>query len=251
MFTIITPTYKRSGEAMRAITSVCNQTNANFRMIVINDSPEDTTYEDVKNFCNTDSRITYVVNQENMGVNFSRNRGLLLADEQSWIIFLDDDDYLAPDALAHFAHLIETHPRKYWFMTNRVLSDGTPITRAPRAHATYSYAWDYLITKKITGDATHCIHKKILTTATFSKYIKQGEEWIFFYQLGLAENIFYVNHTSTISDGYGTLNFRARSRRELFSSWRALMREGAEKNLLVYPSFLLYMSARLLLLLIK
>lgn len=254
MFTIITPTYKRSEQLKRAIVSVRKQTYANYKLIIVNDSPDDESYSAIEEMCHDDSKILYLVNEKNMGVNFTRNRALSLVHKDSWVIFLDDDDYLAEDALAHFKKLNEAHPHINWFMTNRALTNGTSLTHAPRQNKKYSYAWDYLITKQIKGDATHCICKKSIGTIQFSTTIKQGEEWFFFYQLGLTEKLFYVNHNSTLSGGYDMhqgLNFRHRPKKEQLDSLISLCKEAYSKGFYLRPTFVLYIKLRLLKLLIK
>lgn len=254
MFTIVTPTYKRSELLKRAISSVQSQTCQDYIMIIINDSPLDESYESIKSICAHDAKIAYLINETNQGVNFSRNRGLSLADSGSWIIFLDDDDYLAPNALAHFKALIDKHPNQKWFMSNRALPDGTSLTYAPYSNTLYSYTWDYLLAKNITGDATHCIQKKYLASTRFSKKVKQGEEWLFFYQLGLKGKFFYSNHNSTLSDGYDAssgLNFRNRPKSERFNSLMSLCKEGLTLGFGYHPSFLFYVYARFLILLLK
>jgi hypothetical protein len=123
-----------------------------------------------------------------------------------------------------------------------------PLTIAPRDDTSYSYAWMYLILKRIKGDATHCIETKLITHthARFSNYVKQGEEWFFFYQIGLHTKLFYHDHNSTITDGYdGThgLNFRKRSFRERYESLFQLIYEGGKKKIFT-PSFWFYILAR-------
>ena len=44
-FSIITPTYKRADTLRRAISSLLSQTHTDWEMVVINDSPEDKSYE--------------------------------------------------------------------------------------------------------------------------------------------------------------------------------------------------------------
>ena len=174
-FSIITPTHRRKEKLDRAVTSVLSQTYKDWEMIIINDSPHDETYREFAASIN-DARIHYHINPKNSGVNFSRNHGLdKLSADSKWVIFLDDDDYLAPDTLATFSELILTGSDNKWFMTNRAYKNGSTVTKAPRDDSSYSYTWSYLILKRIKGDATHCIETKLITHihARFSKYIKQ------------------------------------------------------------------------------
>lgn len=253
-FSIITPTYKRKDKLTQAVLSTLHQTHTDWEMIIINDSPSDASYASFEKTI-SDPRIVYLKNAQNAGVNFSRNRALDDVSKNSdWVILLDDDDYLAPDALATFHNLITSHPDKKWFVTNRAFPDGNPVTKFPKSDVEYSYALDYLIFKRCKGDATHCIKKTLVNDIRFSKLIKQAEEWIFFYQIGLKSKIFYHFHNSTITNGYDNnsgLNLRNRTRSEQLKTLAKLIYEGAMLRLIYHPTFLIYLLMRLVRLYIK
>ncbi|MES3006063.1 MAG: glycosyltransferase, partial [Patescibacteria group bacterium] len=202
-----------------------------------------------------DSRIRYLKNDKNEGVNFSRNRALdSVSIHSDWIIFLDDDDYFAPDTLATFSDLIRVHGNTSWFITNRAYKNGTPITQFPKNNKWYSYVVDYLILKKGKGDVTHCIETKKTIGIRFSQHIKQAEEWLFFYQVGLKNKIFYHDHNSTITDGYDAkagLNFRKRTRKQQFITLLVLAYEGTLLRIIYRPTFLIYLFMRLVRIVIK
>jgi glycosyltransferase involved in cell wall biosynthesis len=236
-FSIITPTYRRNDLLKRATSSLFAQTYPDWEMIIINDSPQDTTYADFESSIN-DPRIHYHKNTINKGVNASRNYALeKVSADSTWVIFLDDDDYLAPDALATFRELISLHGDTKWFVTNRAKKNGESMTQFPGDETYYSYAWSYLILKRCKGDATHCIETKLINhaRARFSKYVKQGEEWFFFYQLGIHSRMFYSDHNSTISDGYDIshgLNFRKRTLGSRYEALAQLFYEASTKKIL-------------------
>jgi hypothetical protein len=163
---------------------------------------------------------------------------------------LDDDDYFAPDTLATFRDLILTNQEEKWFVTNRAYKNGESVTTFPEDDTSYNYVWQYLILKRGKGDATHCIETKYIihTNARFSVYVKQGEEWFFFYQIGLHNKLYYHDHNSTITDGYDAhtgLNFRKRSFTDRYESLAKLFYEGGKKNI-VRPTFLFYLGLRTL-----
>jgi glycosyltransferase involved in cell wall biosynthesis len=247
-FSIITPTFRRKELLVRAVTSLVAQTYKDWEMIIVNDSPTDLSYKEFASSIN-DPRIHYHENISNKGVNYSRNYALeRVSSDSKWVIFLDDDDYLAPDTLRMFSELILLHGDTKWFMTNRAYKDGTSLTRVPNDDTSYSYAWKYLIGKRIKGDATHCIENKLITHnhIRFSKYVKQGEEWFFFYQLGLHTPLFYHDHNSTISDGYDAslgLNFRKRSFREKYETLAQLFYEASMRKIIRAP-FIVYLLMR-------
>lgn len=253
MFSIITPTYRRKEKLLRAVDSLLAQEITDWEIIIINDSPDDASYNDITNIL-TDHRIHYYVNERNEGVNYSRNKALeKISPDSTWVIFLDDDDYFAHNTLKTLQELSTTHKEKKWFVTNRAYSDGAPITSFPKDDSTYSYAWDYLISKKCKGDATHMIHTSLIKNTFFSKKNKQGEEWFFFYQIGLHEKMYYHNYTSTLTDGYekGGLNFRERTFKEQWHTLCALTQEGIEKKLVSHLTFLCYLCMRMVRMFIK
>lgn len=247
-FSIITPTYKRRDRLTLAMESVLHQTYTDWEMIVVNDSPDDLSYVSFEKNV-PDNRIKYFKNEDNSGVNFSRNFALgKISPNSDYVIFLDDDDWFEEDALENFTNLISANPNEGWFVTNRALKSSAPLTFAPENNRHYSYAWDYLILKKIKGDATHCIKKDLIKNIQFTKSIKQGEEWFFFYQLGLKNKLFYNNHGSTVTEGYNRvhgLNFRSRTRTEQLITLARLISEGSELHLLYHPTFVMYLIMRL------
>lgn len=255
-FSIITPTYKRKDLLIHAVNSALNQTYKDWEMIIVNDSPEDTSYQSFTSSLN-DSRIHYHMNDKNRGVNYTRNKAMdLISSDSKWIIFLDDDDYFAPDALQTFHDLILLHNEKKWFITNRAHVNGKPVTNFPKDETLYSYAWEYLLLKRCKGDATHCIETKLIlqNKIRFSKYVKQGEEWFFFYQVGIHEKIYYYSHNSTITDGYNQstgLNFRKRTKEERFSTLNKLLNESIQQKILCNPSMLFYITIRYILIIFK
>lgn len=253
-FSIITPTYKRKELLERAVTSLLAQTYIDWEMIIVNDSPTDESYKGFAHSIN-DPRIHYHTNLANSGVNYSRNLALeKVSADSRFIIFLDDDDYFAPDTLKTFSELILLHRNTKWFVTNRAYKNGTSLTKFPKDETYYDYAWSYLILKRCKGDATHCIETKLIThhRIRFSKYVKQGEEWFFFYQIGLHTKMYYHDHNSTISDGYDSvsgLNFRKRTLQEKCKSLAQLFFETWTKKSF-RPSLLVYLTLRFVKLLI-
>lgn len=256
MFSVIIPLYKKKLGVMDATRSLLAQTYSNWELIIINDAPDDTSFleADFMTLMNSDPRIRYYLNEKNEGVNFTRNRGLDLVSETSdWIVFLDHNDYFAPDTLETLLMLTRENPHNKWFLTNRALLDGSSLTKFPKTNDTYSYAWSYLISKRCKGDATHCISHKLIKDIRFSKSVKQAEEWFFYYQVGLRSPIYYFNHNSTISEGYdvGGLNFRKRKKlQELKNVWM-LFAEASILGFSFYPSYLVYMLMRLIRIVVK
>lgn len=245
-FSIITPTFNRPEVLKRAVDSVLDQKYPYWEMIVVNDSPENLFYEEVENKYK-DPRIHFFKNSENKGVNFTRNFALSkVSEDSSRVIFLDDDDYLASNALTDLAKYVEKYHEEKWIMTNRLEINGRFKTNAPKDLFHYQYANDYLIQKRIVGDATHCIEAHLAKSTNFSTCIKNGEEWIYFFDISQRSKLFYIDTNTTITEGYSTtgLNFRKRNFFEQMSVLRLIIIEGHSRHWLLKPSFIFFLLMR-------
>ena len=247
-FFIIIPTYKRAEKLKRAVDSVLSQNYEHVTSIIVNDSPSDDSYTSFKEIYAHNPQIIYLVNEKNQGVNFSRNRALDHAEKNSWIIFLDDDDYLAPGTLKMFVSLINNHKKERWFIANRATENGTSLTKISKEGSNKNYALHFLLTKKYKGDATHCIQKNNPENIYFPKTVRQGDEWLFFYELSRTTGFFYTNWNATLTDGYTEtgLNYRKRGVAEQLKTLQSLFKEGVSRRLYTHPTFLVYMVLRLI-----
>lgn len=107
MFSVIIPTYNNAGGIAAAISSVLNQSLADFEVIVVDDGSTDKTGDIVRSF--NDRRIKYFKLEKNSGVHVARNLGLEKAGGQR-IVFLDSDDELFPLCLEEFSKIVSQYP---------------------------------------------------------------------------------------------------------------------------------------------
>lgn len=99
LISIIMAAYNAENTIGQAITSVIQQTYADFELIIINDCSTDRTVDVINEFIKKDARIRLINNSKNMGVSYTRKHGLNEA-EGSWIAILDSDDLWLPEKLA-------------------------------------------------------------------------------------------------------------------------------------------------------
>src|SRR5437016_4741289 len=96
---VVITTFNRSALVGRAIRSVMDQDYPGWELIVVDDASIDDTQAVVSNFF---PHLRYLKQESNSGVCAARNRALREAS-RPWVLFLDDDDTLAPDALSRVA----------------------------------------------------------------------------------------------------------------------------------------------------
>lgn len=106
LVSVIIPAYKTEKYIERCLKSVLDQTYTNLEVIVIDDGSPDNLYKIVEKYARLDSRIK-LIRQENRGAAASRNHGLRKS-RGDYIIFVDSDDYLEPNAIELLVNKIST-----------------------------------------------------------------------------------------------------------------------------------------------
>ena len=104
--TVVIPTYNRSRFLMLAIESALAQTHRSLEVVVVDDASTDDTEARVRELGS--DRVRYF-RQENGGVARARNRGIENARGR-YLMFLDDDDLLVPDAAERSLEVLERNP---------------------------------------------------------------------------------------------------------------------------------------------
>jgi glycosyltransferase involved in cell wall biosynthesis len=161
-----------------------------------------------------------------MGVNYSRNTALdyIKNDKSSdYVIFLDDDDWLSDGTLIYCNNVIKNNPNKKWYVSNRAKESGESLTKNRTNKTILYYFFDYLLTKRFSGDVTHIIKSEIATRFHFSKKIKNGEEWTYFIQIPY--KFFYYNHNSTFTNGYSNDGLNTSMQKTYLSNTLNLFKE--------------------------
>ena len=94
---VIIPVYNAASSLDRCLCSVLDQTCTSFEVILVDDGSTDGSSAICDRYAEEDSRIV-VIHKENGGVSSARNAGIEAATGD-YIMFLDADDVLSPDAL--------------------------------------------------------------------------------------------------------------------------------------------------------
>ena len=106
-FSVIIPVFNNEKTVVRAINSVFAQDYKAWELVLIDDGSKDNSILSMKPFQDYSNVTLY--HQNNHGVSFSRNKGVFISSG-NWIVFLDADDELTPEALSRFAMKIAINP---------------------------------------------------------------------------------------------------------------------------------------------
>jgi len=188
--TVITPAYNVAPYIGDTIASVIAQSHANWAMVIVDDGSTDDTAKVVEGF--NDPRIR-LVRQENKGVSAARNRGMEEGDDNTEAaMFLDGDDYLAPDAFARLIAALEAWPRAVaaYGPYAYVEEDAHPGSRAIEVKNIDLPSGDILealVERNLFANGGHMlIRRSELEQMTgFREDLKFGEDWEFWVRLAL------------------------------------------------------------------
>jgi glycosyltransferase involved in cell wall biosynthesis len=103
---VILTTYNTKKYVGQAIKSVLNQTYKDYKFIILDNCSTDNTEDVISTF--TDSRITYIRNEKNIGFVGNINKALSLCDTE-YLIIVHDDDVLKPQLFEKEINILENY----------------------------------------------------------------------------------------------------------------------------------------------
>jgi len=117
---VVCPLYNKVDYIGETILSVRKQSYENWEMIIVDDGSTDGSFDLVKEYAETDSRIKLFDREQissNKGANVCRNIGIDHS-EADYIIFLDADDLLTPYCLKQRTDAIKQNPGLSFYIFN-------------------------------------------------------------------------------------------------------------------------------------
>lgn len=205
-FTVVTPTYNRGFIIERAIESVLAQTHPTWEMIIIDDGSTDDTRERVQPYL-SDPRIRYHFESVNRGVLCARNRAWdRISAETDWVVHLDSDDVLMPDALATIREVIHEHPGFEWYHFAAVWDHGAVSSQVERDGFVGSYE-GRLLRRDAQGEWVQVLHRNIIDEGyRFLETLRSNESTGLWYRLARSRPVYYctkvvrIQNSQTVSD---------------------------------------------------
>jgi len=188
-FSIIIPCYNAHGCVGRAMDSALAQNRADYEIIAIDDGSTDTTGEILRSYVSNHEGLICCIRQENKGPAAARNAGIF-ASKGEYLLFLDADDQLSPDALLIFEKELSDGDFKYGFVYAGHYSVDTsgrvkrlcPKTKAIDHHRDFKL----LIAGKKNVSPTHgaiIVHKQCFQKLSYPETIRCNEDFVLFAHL--------------------------------------------------------------------
>jgi glycosyltransferase involved in cell wall biosynthesis len=190
LVSVVIPCYKQAQYLPEAVDSVLAQTYPAIECIVVNDGSPDDTEAVARSY---GDRIRYVA-RPNGGISAARNSGIAVS-RGAYLKFLDSDDHLHPEQIAHQMEAIGGRDDVVSFTAVRLYRDGHPeqfSDHIPKATALLpdlfkDYDWGgthgYLFPAKL-----------VRAVGGFAEGVHHAEDWHFFCRVGLLDPKFVTDN---------------------------------------------------------
>lgn len=199
MISIIIPLYNKSKTIFKSVDSVVSQTYSDWELLVINDGSNDGSEIIVQKYLK-DNRIK-LFNKQNGGVSSARNEGLRHAHGE-WILFLDADDYLMPDALELYAAAINKRDAfiivSDFYMSSKGKQNLVSFRKKDGVINNYVYKW-------IKGDifprcGTTLFNVSVVNGHSFDEQLSRNEDTKFTLEVLHGHHIHYIARPLMVYD---------------------------------------------------
>lgn len=124
------PTFNQCAFIRRAILSLMRQTYANWELIIINDGCTDETEEYISDYLD-DPRVTYIKNDENMGLGHALNQALILHAVNILLICLLTTTFSRTIWMTCSTSSVRTKPTT-WYILAFAMETATPCMERPK-----------------------------------------------------------------------------------------------------------------------
>lgn len=153
-FTIIIPAYNAEAYLPRCLDSIFSQKYRNYEVIVIDDGSTDGTSQILFEFAMVHPNL-HVITTTNQGMASARNRGLEVAQGE-YVLFVDSDDRLCPDALEILAQQLFGEDI-VGFGTRVFREDDSTYTNNLIESTPIMKGWEYYNTHRLKATPVHFV----------------------------------------------------------------------------------------------
>lgn len=206
--TVIVPIYNAEKTIEKCIKSLINQSYKNLEIILINDGSCDESLKICNKYARIDNRIK-IINQENKGVSFSRNKGIEISAGE-YISFVDSDDTLDNN---YFSNLIKSsinNDADIVISNIRCIDDNNEFYPYGKINFEQNINKESLIQKLLNFEIGNAVWGKLFRKKTILnikfKNLRINEDFIYFWESVINSNKFVLNMNSYYNYYISTCN---------------------------------------------
>tara|TARA_X000000950_G_scaffold268479_1_gene346060 strand:+ start:489 stop:1700 length:1212 start_codon:yes stop_codon:yes gene_type:complete len=189
---IIIPVFNAEKRINKCLTSVFSlkkkiDLNRFVEVVIINDSSTDKSNKIIKNWKKKIKNLKIIKNKNNLGVSFSRNKGLNCSSGK-YVFFLDADDYIISKNFFRFFKIIDNEDFKDVFIFHNII-EGKNFLSKPKINKIYNKKFSECLfngNSKLTKyNIWRCIIKRdfLIKKKIYFEKLNQFEDWVFYAKL--------------------------------------------------------------------
>jgi glycosyltransferase involved in cell wall biosynthesis len=190
LVSIVIPAFDVAPFVADAIASARAQQHTRWEMILVDDGSRDGTALAAERAAEGDPRIR-LIRQANAGVSAARNAGIAAAAGDT-LLFLDADDWLAPDALTRLTAALAASPEAVaaygpWAAVAEAARPGDAPLRLKAGPFPAGDVLDLLLVQNLLANGGHLLVRRAAFDAAggFHPGIRYGEDWECWVRLAL------------------------------------------------------------------
>lgn len=181
---VVIPVYNRAHVIAHALTSVLSQGVAVSEIIVVDDGSTDHIASIMANFQDTKSTMIRVIRQANQGPGAARNFGARSASS-SFILFLDSDDRLLPNAIHHLTCALAANEHVDMIIGSRITilpskKRRLTIAKSLDDRQIKNYEDELLAQRPTVGIGAAIVRKTFVEANPFPEYFRICEDLAFY-----------------------------------------------------------------------
>jgi len=190
-FSVVVPTYNREQIVCRCVDSCLRQSFEDFELVVVDDHSTDGTLAALERY--DDPRLRVVEHDRNRGITPARHSGVVNSTG-TWVVIVDSDWELLPDALARMREIISNLPEGVRVVRSRLVWDDGRITPLFTPEEPIGYEGRISWAEAEGGnDATHCIHRSVFAETPLFAERRGAMETLWELELASRQQTLYVD----------------------------------------------------------
>lgn len=170
---IITPLFNRADCVVRCLESVTAQidrTAMEIEHVVVDDGSTDNSAAVLGEYAATHPHVKPIYFPTNRGVNAARNAAIRAA-EGEYVLLVDSDDRLAPDALAETERALKAHPG-FRHLMFAIDDRSEEMDRLYGADSEHEFSFSDSLKGHATGDFAHVVHREAMLRHPYDEQLR-------------------------------------------------------------------------------
>ena len=157
---VIIPIYNAERYLKKTLDSVLAQTYENIEIVLVDDYSSDNSAKIIAKYQETDSKIIYFRQPQNMGAGVARNKCLELATGQ-YVAFLDSDDLWKPEKTRQQLSFMKKTKSPFSYTAIEMINENGKIVKDKR-NLTTRCDYNYLLHNTIIATSSVIVDRTVL-----------------------------------------------------------------------------------------